>query len=355
MKTSRAFLSRCALLGLLSACSSRAPQREPKADAGQGRAESARAPVNSALASVRAATRLPRLLSSELTDASAGTIMGADQRLELRADEDSSLTLEDYGALRILGPARLVVLPEAEPALLIGRGVAAIDVSSRSQRATPSALWLGTPVARVEVPESARLALRVYDDGGVRLIVITGRVSVALPDARELSLGAGDARCLTGAGVRESSERFVKLEAAERWLSEAAPCLASPPVIKKTLRARGAPPGNDAGGVADGQLSTPLDPTLALEEQLASVLTAITRDSERERALVSMHQTLHTSDAAAASSLRAEVVQAAASLMRLRVRARALRAQLESASLREPPSAERALLLRRARQAAPYR
>jgi hypothetical protein len=260
--------------------------------------------------------------------------------IELERGASLALALDDFAALRVEGPALVSLLPEGEPALLLREGTVVLDVAPRGREATTSAVWLATPVARLDVADGARLVLRAHPARASELAVVSGHVRVeGRQEGEPALLTAGGRRCLTQRGGHTYDDgRFATLEAAERALAKTSPPCAA------AARTRGA----------------------ALRASVAAACATVHSAEERERRLLAEHArrlaavkalgaARERRNDARARELQGELARGAAVLHRGRERARALRAQLEALLLGRAPDPTEAALREQARAVAPYR
>lgn len=250
----------------------------------------------------------------------------ADQTLVLSRGDDVVLALDDYARIRLFGPARVQLLPEREPALLVYEGLVSVDCAPRAARSTHSAFWLADRHARLDVAASARFVLRASTDGPSELAVVSGSVDVAVPsEPRELTLG-GESRCLGRSSA--PSKSYVELAAAERALRVASAC-------------------GKRGGDA-----------MQLASVLASALTKVERYRSEERALLEQHAFALRSGTGDPEGVRRQLAVLSAALLRERERGRALRASYEASRLTtdaaDAAASLQAELTQRARALLPY-
>jgi hypothetical protein len=316
------------LLTLVCACSS-APEKQGAAAGAAPRADAtmpARTPVSPARVEARLFVRELRGPVRDLGALAEGSELTPDHALVLARGDDVVLALEDYARIRLFGPARVQLLPEREPALLVHEGVVSVDCAPRAARSTHSALWLADRHARLDVAASARFVLRASADKPSELAVVSGSVDVApLVGVRELTLG-GESRCL--GSTNEPSKAHVELAAAERALRSGSGC---------------------GKGGAD---------RMELAGVLARALGKLERYRGEERALLEQHAFALRSGSGDPESVRRNLAVLSAALLRERERGRALRASYEASRLataNEAAGSPEVELSERARTLIPYR
>lgn len=240
--------------------------------------------------------------AAEDTALAEGTLLRRDRMVQLARGERLELGLDAYGTVRVHGPARLLLLPEGAPALLVREGVVSIDCATPPGRRATSALWLATPHVRLDVAESARFVVRVSEHA-TAFSLLSGQVTPT-PGS---PLAAGEARCFSALGHDKLTLRGrASLESTERRLATQAPCERA---IRRTQGVR-------------------------VEAALELALDSVQSGVERERKLLAEHG--RTRDADAGAALQAEIAHASADLLRVREEGRALRARYEAAHLGEP-------------------
>lgn len=242
-----------------------------------------------------------------------------EQPLELRLVRGDSLTLslDDYVRVHLTGPALVRLLPAGRAALLLREGLVTVDVSPRGVRSTVSAFWLATPAVRVDVADSARLALRAYPDESTELSVVSGYLTLARP-GEPVSLRADALVCATLDEAEVGPLGLATLELAEKRLEKTRSC-ARAPTSGRTL-----------------------------ESALAAQLERVSASVLREQAQLAEHDRLLETQDAGALSLRRALALTGAELLALRQGAAALRTQLEAGVLGHAPTEAVARLLSRA-------
>lgn len=307
-----------------------APTQLPRPASPETRLDASAAPVAPAAQPLERAPRATRVMrvsalaGSVRTDAplTVGSEVGRDARLELGRAARLTLTLDDHVEVEIVGPALVRVLPDGEPALLLREGRLAVDVAPRGMRGH-TAFWLATPLARIDVVDSARLVTRAGSTGAGELLVVSGHAYLAQADQAQL-LRAGAAHCIGLAGP-------VPLPRGAATMVDA------------LQRVSGAACSRSARGRAD-----------ARAPMLEAALELVQAHQEQELAQLAEHTRRISLGGQGAEAMRRGLAHSAAQLARERGRAAALRAQLEAGLLADAPSAAHGATLARAAQLAPY-
>jgi len=256
-----------------------------------------------------------------------GSRIAPEATLTLARGARLTLALDDHVRISLLGPLVARALPEGAPALLVREGSFSVEVSPRGKR-VGTAFWLATPLARLDVADSARLFARVAARGGGELVLVSGHVSLAQPETALLLAGAS-ARCVGPAGLTELSRPFATLEQAWEVFSRGPSC---------------APQNRGARGA-------PLDARVA---PLAAALDAVEARAAREVSWLAEHSRLLALHDSKAQGIREQLAHSAALLSRERRWAAALRAQREAVLLGRPPTERENAELERARRLVPY-
>lgn len=349
----------CALLGLCAACSTpsqpssheaaasssvrdaslaaiaaeQSPQAESAArlvDASaQGTAPSPSPPSPAALLP---ATPRPRFQVRALTGRVSrgdtpleqGAMLDDDAQLSLARGARLTLSLDDHVRVELTGPARVRALPRGQPALLVREGALTVDVAPRGRHGTHSAFWLATPLARVDVADSARLVVRVSPKGAGELVTVSGHAQLSLPEASQL-LAAGAAHCVGPEGLGALSRPFSTLEQAAQVFASGPSC------------------AGRAG--TDGARR---------ERELVSALDAVQQREQSEVSLLAEHTRLVALGDARAQAVRTVLAGSAAVLVRERAWAATQHAQLDAWLLGRAPTPAQKALLERAYRLAPY-
>jgi hypothetical protein len=262
-------------------------------------------------------------------DASAlpalGSELAPDSELSLSPGTTLELTLDDYAAIRVLGPAFVRLLPDGEPALIVREGLVTVDSAPRAARSTSSAFWLATPAVRLDVVQGARFVVRARAARASELAVISGHVELRSHEASVLLVGAGELRCL-GEGMlapTRAGPPLLHLERAELALQARSSCSAKPV-------------------------------SLGHAEPLENALALLGQNRAEEQALLAEHGKLVAAHAPEAQALPAKLATLAAGGLQQLQRARALRASFEAAQLSLPPGEQATRLRELARTLAPY-
>jgi hypothetical protein len=235
-----------------------------------------------------------------------------------------TLSLDDYVRVELTGPALARVLPGGRPALFVREGALTVDVAPRGRHGTESAFWLVTPLARVDVNDSARLFVRVADRGAGELVVVSGHAQLALPESPRL-LAAGTAHCVGKDGLSALSRPFSTLEEAAQVFSRGPSC------------------AGRSG--TDGALR---------ERALSDALDAVQQREQSEVSLLAEHARLVSLGDTRAQAVRGVLAGSAAVLVRQRAWATAQHAQLEAWLLGRAPTPSQKALLQRAFRLAPH-
>ena len=245
--------------------------------------------------------------------------------LQLERGARVTLALDDYVRLVLLGPLLVRVLPDGQPALLLREGALSLDVAPRGVHGTHSAFWLATPLARIDVADSARLVVRASARGAGELAVVSGRALLAQPELA-LPLNAGSAHCVGPSGLTELSRPFATLEQAVATFASGPSCAGRT--------------GADLG---------------QRERALESALATVERREQSELALLAEHSRLVARADPRAAGLRSVLAGSAGLLMHERGWATAQRSLLEALLLGHNPTVRQTTLLEGAHKLAPYR
>jgi hypothetical protein len=235
-----------------------------------------------------------------------------------------TLSLDDYVRVELTGPALARALPGGRAALLVHEGALTVDVAPRGVHGTQSAFWLATPLARVDVADSARLVVRVSSKGAGELVVVSGHAQLALPESAQL-LAAGAAQCVGPGGLSALSRPFSTLDQAAQLFASGPSCAGRT--------------GTDAG---------------QRERALADALDAVQQRERSEVSLLAEHARLVAVGDARAQAVRSALAGSAAVLLRERAWAAVQHAQLDAWLLGRAPTATEKDLLERAHRLAPY-
>jgi len=275
--------------------------------------------------SVRSVRGELALSSASAAQLAPGSVLREPSELHLQEGAVLELALDDHAAIRLRGPARLLLLPEGEPALLVREGLVTVDCAPRSARATSSALWLATPTGRLDIVQGARFVLRARAERASELAVVSGHVDVRELGAARTLVGGGEPRCVGAASLARSKRpELAQLERAEQLLSASSACAATRVKV-------------------------------ALAGPLTAALSALEASREQERALLAEHQRLLAEHAPQAQAVPRQLAELAAKGLGELETARALRASYEAEQLGRRASDEAESLTARARTHAPYR
>jgi hypothetical protein len=253
-----------------------------------------------------------------------GMELAADTTLQLERGARLTLSLDDYVRLSLQGPCLARVLPGGQPAILMREGALSLDVAPRGVHGTHSAFWLGTPLARVDVADSARAFVRVSTKGGGELVLVSGHAQLAGPES-VLLLAAGSAHCVGTDGLSLLSRPFTTLEQAAQVFSSGPSCAG---------RA-----GTDSA---------------RREALLSAALDAVQQREQSEVSLLAEHVRLVSLGDPRAQGVRSVLAGSAAVLVRERAWARAQHAQLSAWLIGRTPTTQQQALLARAHVLAPF-
>jgi hypothetical protein len=251
-----------------------------------------------------------------------GGVLTLPTTLTLARGARLTLALDEHVRLALRGPLVAQALPDHAPALLVREGTLTVEVAPRGKR-LGAAFWLASPLARIDVAESARFFMRVAPRGGGVLALVSGHVQIAR-EAGALLLASVVARCITPAGLIDLNRPFGTLAEAEQTFGQGPSC---------------APNGGAPRDVRSQALGRALD--------------AVQAGSGREAALLAEHERLVTLHDPGSRVLREQLARSAAVLSRQRRWAAALRAQREAGLLGRAPTDAQRSELARARALAP--
>lgn len=239
-----------------------------------------------------------------------------EAELVLERDAHLRLSLGDGVAIRVLGPGRIFVAPEGEPALLLAHGTASVDVAPAAH-AENRGFWLADAHGRYEALQAARFVVDVRAGQGSALAVISGDLELRTP-APEL-VRARETKCV-GSAARAKLGSYTALEAAEQALHARPLCSGAAPEKSAALR---------------------------------SVLDEIAQANVQVKALLAQHAAKLATDAAQTQGLRQNLAERSSALLRTRERGRALRA-MGAAEALSSESDDLRVELARARALVPY-
>lgn len=306
----------CALLSLLG-CSEARPAADasvlrPGVDAASAPAQLRGQPAQAV--EPPKALRGPRLKSlvgvlDGAPELQAGELIAANRVLELKTGAALTLDFAQGTRLVLRGPARALVAPRGEQALLLHSGVAEVDLPPSAP--TPeSGFWLASPSMRLELVRGGKLVVRAFADGASALFVVAGGAQLVAAQAPR----SMPSFVAPGYQLRVAADGNVERAKVERLTLEAA--------VARSV-AMGGPPAKPKRAVA------------VLDESLTRLVEELVAEVERERSLVAAHrERIGTPQALPA---QAALAAQAGDLARKRTRLRALLSQRAAAHLALQP------------------